>query len=217
MQITDDKWNAIITEVRQGIDRWNARAAEHKKGDTFRYELVPAGEYVLLLTTHRSGSTEWHSVAYKPVTQEMWAAKLIFKNGRVTGFRVKPDPKAWTSLATKPAAEIVKRLKLTDFLIIDNVHAVRPPSGPPLYLVRGFYRQDHQRHVAMVVAGEEGVMIDVHAIAERIAGPDFCFPTSGTIGVQVAPEYQGVLFDGDEQLYAKVPELRPHDLRRRGT
>jgi hypothetical protein len=107
-------------------------------------------------------------------------------------------------------------LKLTDFLMVLGVSTSvdRPPSGPPLYLVHGFHRQDHKRRVAMIVAKEEGVL-SAHPIAERIAGPEFCFHASSNISVLVPPEWQGVLFEGDEELYARVPELRPRDLRRR--
>jgi hypothetical protein len=217
MHVTEDKWNAIITEARRRIDNWSAWAAERKTSDSFRCELVPANDYVLLLTTHDDGSgyqMERHAVAYKPATQEMKPAKPIVKKGRVTGFQTKSDPKAWASFAGKPADEIVKQLKLANFVMFLSASVVRPPSGPPLYLVQGFHRQDHKRSVAMIVAEEEGGP-DAHAIAERIAGPEFCFHISSNIGVLVPPEYQGVLFEGDEQLYARVPELRPRDLRRR--
>jgi hypothetical protein len=216
MQITEDKWTAIVAETQRKIDKWNAHAAERKTSDTFRCDLVPAGEYVLLMTTHDNGGGYYmdrHAVAYKPATQEMKPAKPVVKKGRVTGFQIKSDPKAWASFADKSADEIVKQLKLTGFVMVLGASVVRPPSGPPLYLVQGWHRQDHTRRVAMVVAIEEG-RFDAHAIAEQIAGPEICFNCSSTIGVLVPPEHQGVLFEGD-QLYDRVPELRPRDLRRR--
>jgi hypothetical protein len=144
----------------------------------------------------------------------MKPAKPVVKKSRVTGFQIKSDPKAWASFADKSADEIVKRLKLTGFVMILGASVVKPPSGPPLYLVHGFHRQDHKRRVAMIVAKEEGAL-SAHPIAERIAGPEFCFHASENISVPVPRECQGVLFEGDEQLYAQVPELRPRDLRRR--
>jgi hypothetical protein len=215
MQITEDKWNAIVAETRQRIDKWNTHAAERKTSDTFRCDLVPAGEYVLLMTTHDNGGgyhIDRHAVAYMPATQEMKPAKPVGKKGRVTGFQTKSDPKAWASFAGKPADEIVNRLKLTSFIMVLSASVVRPPSGPPLYLVQGWHRQDRRR-VAMVVA-EELHGFDAHGIAERIAGPDYCFNSSSNIGVLVPPEHQGVLFE-EEQLYDRVPELRPRDFRRR--
>jgi hypothetical protein len=215
MQITEDKWNAIITEARKGIDQWNANAAKHEKSDTFRCDLVPAGEYVLLMTTHNDKySAERKAVAYKPATHEMKPAKPVVKKGLVTGFQIKSDPKAWASFAGKPADEIMKQLKLTNFVMVLGTSAVRPLSGPPLYLIQGFHRQDRERRVAMIVAEEESEP-DIHAIAERIAGPEFRFNMLSDIDVLVPPEHQGVLFEGDEELYARVPELRPRDLRRR--
>jgi hypothetical protein len=101
MQITEDKWNAIVAEAQQGVDKWNTAAAKHKKSDTFRCDLVPAGEYVLLMTTHNDGySAERKAVAYKPATQEMKPAKPVVKKGRVTGFQTKSDPKAGLHSAT---------------------------------------------------------------------------------------------------------------------
>jgi hypothetical protein len=42
-----------------------------------------------------------------------------------------------------------------------------------------------------------------------VAGPDFAFNSASNIGVDVLPEHRNVLFEGDEALYAAVPELRP--------
>jgi hypothetical protein len=217
MQITSDQWNEIVAETLQRIDKWNAHAAENKVSDTFRCDLKSEGEYAVLITAHGSGcSTDRKAVAYKTAANELKPVKLDIKQGRILGYWIKPDPKAWASLPDKPVAEIVKRLKLTDFLMITGTSVARPPSGPPLYLVHGFHRQDHKRRVAMVVAEEEGGL-DAHETAERIAGPDFCFHASQNIGVLVPTEWQGVLFEGDEELYAVVPELRPRDLRRHRT
>jgi hypothetical protein len=132
MQITEDKWNAIVTEAQRKIDNWNAHAAEHKKSDSFRCDLLPAGEYVVLRTAHYDGySTDRKAVAYKPATQEMKPAKLVVKKGRVTGFQIKPDPKAWASFADKSADKIVNQLNLTGFMMVLGSSVTRVTSDPP--------------------------------------------------------------------------------------
>lgn len=45
-------------------------------------------------------------------------AKVIDRKGKIS-FKVStPDPKAWLSLPDKPAGEIVRKLKLTAFLMV---------------------------------------------------------------------------------------------------
>jgi hypothetical protein len=206
MNITKDQWDGIVAETRHSIDRWNASAGSHDLKDTFQCTLMPAGDYSMLVTTHRSGyRTDRKAVAYRAAADELKPAKITVKKG-FASFKIQPAPKAWSALSGKSAAEIVKRLRLTDFLLVVSASLTAPPSGEPLRLVHGFHRKGHGRSVAMIVKEEDGQ--SAHQIAERIAGNDFCFHASTNISVDVPPECRGVLFEGDE-LYARVPELRP--------
>jgi hypothetical protein len=210
MSITKNQWSEIIAETRRSI---NASAAKHNLKEKFQYSVGSAGDYSVLSTAHLD---DWShirkAVAYQAATGELKAAKLLFNEGEITGVQVKPAPKAWRALAGKPAAEIVTQLRLTNFVLVTGAHAVAPPSGERLYLVQGFRRQADGR-VSMIVKEESGH--DAHQIAERIAGPDYLFNSSMNIGVDVPPELRGVLFQSDEELYAKVPALRPRTLSRK--
>jgi hypothetical protein len=120
MIITDEKWNDIIAETRAKIDQWNENARKHQRPDVFDITVRDSNGFNVLLTEHLTKyETERKIVVREITTGEMRRAKISKHRGRVTGFRVwKSDPKAWQSLTDKPGAEIAKRLKLTNFLMI---------------------------------------------------------------------------------------------------
>jgi hypothetical protein len=133
MIITDEKWNDIIAETRSSIDKWNENARKHQRPDVFRVNVQDSNGFNVLLTEHLTngyGGSERKIVVREIATGEMRRAKISKHRGRVTGFRVwKSDPKVWRSLADKPGAEIAKRLKLTNFLMIlgsQVTHVVGP-------------------------------------------------------------------------------------------
>jgi hypothetical protein len=108
MKITDDQWSAIIAATRQSIDKLKAIAADIKRYD-FRCEQGTAEEYAVLWT---SDGFRRHAVAYKTADNELRPATLVVKKGgRIAGINVKPDPKAWAKLPSKPVADIVAALK----------------------------------------------------------------------------------------------------------
>jgi hypothetical protein len=218
MKITDDKWNEIIAETRRRIDSWNASATKHNKSDTFRCDLQQTRAHALLMTTRSSGEAELRrherkAVARELATGELRSVKLIFNKGRLTGFQTKADPKAWVSLLAKPVAEVVRKLKLTDFLMVLSARVVRADSTT--YLVHGFHRQDRNRRVSIIVDNNDRGAVSTHQIAEQIVGEEFCFHWSMNIDVLVLASCKNVLFEGDDELYARVPELNPHRRARR--
>jgi hypothetical protein len=119
MIITNEKWNDIIVETRAKIDQWNENARKHQKSDVFRIKVDNHQDGLAILCTEHAAEdqrTEHKIVVREITTGEVRRATVVKRRGRVTGFKVwKPDPKAWKSLAEKPAAEIVKQLKLTHF------------------------------------------------------------------------------------------------------
>jgi hypothetical protein len=124
MIITNEKWNDIIAETRTVIDKWNESARKHQKSDVFRIKVHDTDGYTDLLTEHVNGyQTERKIIAREIATGEMRRTTISKQRGHITGFKMwRPDPQAWRSLANKPAAEIVKRLKLTNFLMILGSH-----------------------------------------------------------------------------------------------
>jgi hypothetical protein len=121
MIITDEKWNDIIAETQARIDKWNESAQEHQKSDVFRIKVQDEGDYTVLLTEHlNNGDANDRKVVVREIaTGEMRRAAIVKYRGRVKGFKVwRPDPKAWRLLVDKPAAEIVRQLKLTRFLML---------------------------------------------------------------------------------------------------
>jgi hypothetical protein len=138
MIILDQFWRDICAEVDAGIERWNARAKEKGRPDKFRVEYhSPKMGACLLVTIHDDGDGEFYSIDRRAVYRDengyLRPVTLIKKGRDVTGFKTKPAPKSWVklSLGDKPAAEIVKKLKLLDFMIIlgarvTEVTTIRP-------------------------------------------------------------------------------------------
>jgi len=127
MVITDEKWNDIIAATKASIDRWRARAAEHGRPDRFYADVSNTDRFVALFTKHETGGgirPEMKVVVREIATGEMRSAKVRRDEGRVIGFVVStPDPKAWKSLADKPADEIVRKIKLTGFVMFIRAQA----------------------------------------------------------------------------------------------
>lgn len=88
-----------------------------------------------------------------------------------------------------------------------------------LFLMSGFARSDYSKDVRMIVEADmDSFELDQqpHTIAEKIAGPDYCFQASENMSasVSVPPDVIGVLMT-QEELYQRVPELNPKRPRRR--
>jgi hypothetical protein len=119
MYVDDRKWNEIIDEAQAGIDRWKGHAAKHKKEDVFRLHQDQSEKYSVIITEHWKGRmAERKALAREKDTGEVRSAKVVVKEWKLTGYTVKTsDPKAWKTLADKPAKEIVNKTKLLDFLM----------------------------------------------------------------------------------------------------
>jgi hypothetical protein len=132
MKISDEKWHEIVKETRAGIERWNIRAREKQKSDQFHVKVTQAaaGKYEFIITKHHTEwNNEFHCVVREIATGEVRRAKYRPKKG---GIDIKtPDPKAWAQLADKPGAEIAKKLKLLDFIMILGSSVVPAPIETP--------------------------------------------------------------------------------------
>jgi hypothetical protein len=124
MIITDAKWNDIVAVTSAWIDKWKATAAKRQRKDDFTVKCDSGDKYTVLLTTHHDGyQRECHAVAREIATGELRAANLVTKRrkgiGRIpVGYSIsQSDPKGWNGLANKSAEEIVKKLRLTNFVM----------------------------------------------------------------------------------------------------
>lgn len=86
------------------------------------------------------------------------------------------------------------------------------------YHVNGFRRDDHKANVSIIVDVDEKhyAMPEAspHAVAEKIAGPEYCFYSCFNINQPVPDGAKGRLFHSDEELYAAAPGLAPRTRRR---
>jgi hypothetical protein len=86
------------------------------------------------------------------------------------------------------------------------------------YLVQGFHRKDFERKVSILIDGDEDDEdedFSPHDMSQRIAGPAFRFHATHTVSVNVPDDCKGVLIEGDEELYRRVPELNPRRRKQR--
>jgi hypothetical protein len=88
------------------------------------------------------------------------------------------------------------------------------------YHVCGFRRDDTKTNVCMIVDSDylmRGGDSPPHTIAEKIAGPEYCFHACCNIFQAVPDHVKNRLFvsaEGLEELYTAVPELNPRRPRR---
>jgi hypothetical protein len=83
MRVSDEKWHEIVNEVKAGIARWNAKASEHKTGDTFHPVLKEnglMGGFTTLSTFHDHAAK---MIAREPATGEVRKIKFIWREGRI--------------------------------------------------------------------------------------------------------------------------------------
>jgi hypothetical protein len=140
----------------------------------------------------------------------VYGGKLAIRKGRIVGFQPKRDPKAWKSLANKSADVIVGKLKLLKFLMILGASH---DLGTELitWQLTGFHRNS-KKNVYMLVDAEDK-FVDVegmgaqNAKAQKIAGDAYVFPLSTRVSVQVPEAAKNVLFQSEEEMFAKAPEL----------
>jgi hypothetical protein len=98
---------------------------------------------------------------------------------------------------------------LKNYVIVLGVTAipqVKTAQGLVSYHVCGFRRGDHNSRVSVIVDAEE-LSGNAFAIAEKLAGPDYCFHASSNINELVPDGAKNKLFTSDEELYAVVPAL----------
>ena len=114
MKVSDEKWDQIIRVTRAVIDKLNARARARQLSDKFHVNVQRTGAFELLLTEHIDGTTSDRRIAVRQIeTGEVRPIKL--KNSRGAAFvKTKSVPKACAGLADRPAAVIVRALKLVD-------------------------------------------------------------------------------------------------------
>jgi hypothetical protein len=133
MYVSNEKWAEIVAATQEKIANWNASAAKHALADTFECDEQQQSKHILLITKHKTGSgylTEHHALAWELETGEVRRTKLVLQKGRVVSFKTShPDPKSWQALANKTAAEMVKKLKLTDFLLLIGSKATSVESS----------------------------------------------------------------------------------------
>jgi hypothetical protein len=82
------------------------------------------------------------------------------------------------------------------------------------YLVRGFSRSGTKSFASMLVDVDEALQ-DAGDVAEAITNGAYCFHASESVSVPVPDDAKGILFTDNEQLYERVPQLRPQSGRRR--
>ena len=85
------------------------------------------------------------------------------------------------------------------------------------YLLHGFSKQDREMKVRILVDSDNDVTDSPFAKAEKIAGDTFGFITCHNLDVTVPDDCKGIIFNGNEELYARVPQLAPLPPRRRRT
>jgi hypothetical protein len=95
------------------------------------------------------------------------------------------------------------------------VPQIKTAEGLVSHHVCGFRRDNHKIHVSMIVdADDNNIMRSPHAIAEEIAGPEYCFHAASNINHLVPDSAKNRLFTSEEELYVAAPQLRPHQPRR---
>jgi hypothetical protein len=182
MQVDESTWQAIVEETKRKLAEWK------EEGHEF-VALTQANEKSqLLITEHRQQSyagTGYYVTDRHAVGRELANGQLckvtISKKGKNLVAKFKAGPKAWESLAGKSVEQIVKGLKLTNFLVV-RVGAIIPnkrEDGKTLCHVSGFLRSDHGKNYGMIVE-EPDDFSSPHDIAERDAGAAYggcsCWP-----------------------------------------
>jgi hypothetical protein len=112
--------------------------------------------------------------------------------------------------AQQVAALEACRRWLKNYVIVLGVTAipqVKTAQGLVSYHVSGFRRDDHNSRVSVIVDAEEYGGDSRFALAEKIAGPDYCFHAASNINALVPDDAKNKLFTSNEELYAVVPAL----------
>ena len=140
MKVSDEKWNEIVKETEAGIARWNAIAKERGLQDAFFSSIQETSGNSLLVTRYKHDSDrsfaadDVRAVAREIATGQLRPVRVKKYKGGIVGFTVKPPSKAWSaSLSEKPAAEIVKQLKLLDFFVIVSASHIEFGTLTPLH------------------------------------------------------------------------------------
>jgi hypothetical protein len=81
-------------------------------------------------------------------------------------------------------------------------------TGFESHLVYGVRRDNTKASVSIIVDVAVG-SYDAHAVAAKIAGPDYSFHASQNLLRPVPDDAKNILFHSDEELYVKAPALRP--------
>jgi hypothetical protein len=86
------------------------------------------------------------------------------------------------------------------------------------YRIDGFNRQNHAEQVTILLDVDDNDPLQEENMfrrVEAIAGPGFCFHMSQNLFSPIPDDCKGIVFKGDEELYARLPELNPYRGRRR--
>jgi hypothetical protein len=89
-----------------------------------------------------------------------------------------------------------------------------PPGNMSTYLLHGFYRQDPSKKVRVLVDSNNDETDSPFAKAKEIAGYSICFITARVVHVAISDDCKSVVLNGEEELYARVPQLAPSPRRR---
>jgi hypothetical protein len=83
------------------------------------------------------------------------------------------------------------------------------------YRIDGFNRQNHAELVTILLDPTDPLRMDLYRRAEAIAGPEFCFHISQNLNSPIPDDCKGIVFRGDEELYARLPQLNLYRGQRR--
>ena len=78
------------------------------------------------------------------------------------------------------------------------------------YLLHGFYRQDHSKKARMLVDSDNDTTTSsLFSKAEKITDNSIGFIIGQVLlDVVIADDCKGVVFNSEEEMYARVPQLR---------
>lgn len=112
MRVDDATWQAIIAETTTEINRMNGVLAEHDLTDPFTLRVVAAEDHEILIT--QRGSRERRAIARYMPTNELRKA-TIDRKGKC---KISTPLKSWERLHGKTAREIMKGVKVADYMIV---------------------------------------------------------------------------------------------------
>jgi hypothetical protein len=130
MKIDDATWNAIVGETKVGIARLKEAAAKYGKSDVFAASLHELEKHIVLVTEHACGRrADRKAVAREIATGELRKAQVIGKDKVLTAKINYADPEGWAAFAGKTAAQIVRDLTLTSYVMFVDARVTQPTTA----------------------------------------------------------------------------------------